>query len=112
MKKLFISFLSIFIFTFTSLANADSYCNKKIRLKSWKNDYLHRKDTDAEERKVTAWNTGVGNEWTVECIEGKKIKLKSWKGDYLHRKDTDAEERKVTAWNTGIGNEWIVESVK
>ena len=87
----------------------DACC--KIKLKSWKGDYLHRKDTDNESTKVTAWGTGVGNVWTVERIDNERIKLKSWKGDYLHRKDTDDESTKVTAWGTGVGNEWTVELI-
>ena len=79
--------------------------NSKIKLKSWKGDYLHRPDTA---QGVTTWNTGIGNEWIVESIGDNKIKLKSWKGDYLHRRDTSEG---VTTWNTGIGNEWIVESI-
>lgn len=75
----------------------------KIKLKSWKGDYLHRPDSD---QGVTTWSTGVGNEWTIEKIAGDKIKLKSWKGDYLHRPDSD---QGVTTWSTGVGNEWIVE---
>jgi hypothetical protein len=77
----------------------------KIKLKSWKGDYLHRPDTD---QGVTTWHTGVGNEWTVEAIADNKIKLKSWKGDYLHRPDT---EQGVTSWHTGVGNEWTVEAI-
>ncbi|MDB9333095.1 lamin tail domain-containing protein [Nodularia spumigena CS-591/04] len=79
--------------------------NSKIKLKSWKGDYLHRPDTA---QGVTTWNTGIGNEWIVESIGDNKIKLKSWKGDYLHRPDT---AQGVTTWNTGIGNEWIVELI-
>ncbi len=79
--------------------------SSKISLKSWKGDYLHRPDTS---QGVTTWNTGIGNEWIVELIDGNKISLKSWKGDYLHRPDTS---QGVTTWNTGIGNEWIVELI-
>jgi len=78
---------------------------KKIKLKSWKGDYLHRPDSD---QGVTSWSTGVGNEWTVEVIADNKIKLKSWKGDYLHRPDSD---QGVTSWSTGVGNEWTVEAI-
>jgi hypothetical protein len=77
----------------------------KISLKSWKGDYLHRPDSP---QGVTTWNTGIGNAWTVELIDGNKIRLKSWKGDYLHRPDST---QGVTTWNTGIGNEWSVELV-
>jgi len=79
--------------------------NSKIKLNSWKGDYLHRPDSD---QGVTTWDTGVGNEWIVESIGDNKIKLKSWKGDYLHRPDSD---QGVTTWDTGVGNEWIVESI-
>ncbi len=77
----------------------------EISLKSWKGDYLHRPDT---EQGVTTWNTGIGNRWIVEPVEGGKYKFKSWKGDYLHRPDTD---QGVTTWLTGVGNEWIVEPI-
>jgi hypothetical protein len=80
--------------------------NGKIKLKSWKGDYLHRPDSA---QGVTSWSTGVGNEWTAEPIEGNKIKLKSWKGDYLHRPDS---AQGVTSWSTGVGNEWIVEPIE
>ena len=77
----------------------------KISLKSWKGDYLHRPDSP---QGVTTWNTGIGNAWTVELIDGNKIRLKSWKGDYLHRPDST---QGVTTWNTGVGNEWTVELI-
>ena len=79
--------------------------DSKIKLKSWKGDYLHRPDSP---QGVTTWNTGVGNEWTVEAIADNKIKLKSWKGDYLHRPDSPPD---VTTWSTGVGNEWTVEAI-
>ncbi|WP_414523810.1 LamG-like jellyroll fold domain-containing protein, partial [Umezakia ovalisporum] len=79
--------------------------NSKIKLKSWKGDYLHRPDTA---QGVTTWNTGIGNEWIVESISDNKIKLKSWKGDYLHRPDI---AQGVTTWNAGVGNEWILELI-
>ncbi|MEG4343149.1 LamG domain-containing protein [Microcoleus sp. A003_D6] len=79
--------------------------DSKIKLKSWKGDYLHRPDSP---QGVTTWSTGVGNEWTVEAIADNKIKLKSWKGDYLHRPDSP---QGVTTWNTGVGNEWTVEAI-
>ncbi|MFB2737911.1 hypothetical protein, partial [Umezakia ovalisporum] len=37
----------------------------KIKLKSWKGDYLHRPDIA---QGVTTWNAGVGNEWILELI--------------------------------------------
>ena len=36
-----------------------------VRLKSWKGDYLHRPD---QPQGVTTWNTGIGNEWTIEHV--------------------------------------------
>jgi|GEM_PF-1916036 len=90
---------------FSSVTAVKLLTNSKIKLKSWKGDYLHRPDT---EQGVTSWSTGVGNEWIVESIGDNKIKLKSWKGDYLHRPDS---AQGVTSWNTGVGNEWIVESI-
>ncbi|MEA5580150.1 lamin tail domain-containing protein [Nodularia harveyana UHCC-0300] len=90
-------------------ASASSVANlisgTKIKLKSWKGDYLHRPDS---QQGVTTWNTGIGNEWVVELIGDNKIKLKSWKGDYLHRPDS---QQGVTTWGTGIGNEWVVELI-
>ena len=80
--------------------------NGKIKLKSWKGDYLHRPDSA---QGVTSWAVGVGNEWTAEPVEGNKIKLKSWKGDYLHRPDS---AQGVTSWGVGVGNEWIVEVIE
>ncbi|MBD2458120.1 hypothetical protein H6G80_29150 [Nostoc sp. FACHB-87] len=79
--------------------------NSKIKLQSWKGDYLHRPDS---EQGVTTWGTGIGNEWLVESVSDRTIRLKSWKGDYLHRPDS---EQGVTTWGTGVGNEWLVESV-
>jgi len=79
--------------------------NSKIKLKSWKGDYLHRPDSA---QGVTTWDTGVGNEWIVESIGDNKIKLKSWKGDYLHRPDS---AQGVTTWDTGVGNEWMLEVI-
>ncbi|MEA5607722.1 hypothetical protein, partial [Nodularia spumigena] len=43
----------------------ESIGDNKIKLKSWKGDYLHRPDTA---QGVTTWNTGIGNEWIVELI--------------------------------------------
>jgi hypothetical protein len=80
-----------------------AYINKKIRLKSWKGDYLHRPD---QQQGVTTWNTGIGNEWTLQAGEDGKFELKSWKGDCLHRPDQD---QGVTTWHTGIGNQWTIE---
>ena len=77
----------------------------KIKLKSWKGDYLHRPDSA---QGVTTGGTGAGNEWTVEVLADNKIKLKSSKGDYLHRPDS---AQGVTTWSTGVGNEWTVEAI-
>ena len=94
---------------------------KVIRLKSWKGDYLHRPDS---KQGVTTWNTGIGNEWTVEYVKSDKkdnkdnkeikenigvYKLKSWKEDYLHRPDSN---QGVTSLDSGIGNEWTIEYSK
>ena len=80
------------------------YVGKKIRLKSWKGDYLHRPD---QPQGVTTWHTGIGNEWTLEAGEDGKVQLKSWKGDCLHRPD---QPQGVTTWHTGIGNQWTLEA--
>lgn len=78
-------------------------CGKKVTLKSWKGDYLHRPDTG----EVTSGPTGAGSVWSVEC-KGDKLMFKSAKGDYLHRPD---KPQGVTTWNTGAGNEWVREVV-
>ena len=75
----------------------------RIRLRSWKGDYLHRPDTP---QGVTTWNTGIGNEWQARPGPDGSVMLRSWKGDYLHRPNTPQD---VTTWNTGIGNEWRIE---
>jgi len=80
--------------------------NIKIRLRSWKGDYLHRPNTD---QGVTTWSAGIGDEWEVEPTDDGKFMLKSWKGDYLHRPDDD---QGVTTWGTGLGNVWSVESLE
>jgi hypothetical protein len=41
----------------------------KVKLKSFKGDYLHRHDTA---QGVTSWGTGVGNEWTLESVPVKR----------------------------------------
>jgi len=46
--------------------------NSKIKLKSWKGDYLHRPDSA---QGVTSWNTGVGNEWIVEVLAAEVPKV-------------------------------------
>jgi len=68
----------------------------RLKLKSWKGDYLHRPDTN---QGVTTWSSGLGNEWNVEWLRFDIIQLKSWKGDYLHRPDTD---QGVTTWNSEL----------
>jgi len=80
------------------------YIGKKVRLQSWKGDYLHRPD---QAQGVTTWHTGIGNEWTLEAGEDGKVQLKSWKGDCLHRPD---QPQGVTTWHTGIGNQWTLEA--
>jgi hypothetical protein len=87
-------------------ANQDNFVEKfkngKIKLRSWKGDYLHRPDSV---QGVTTWHTGIGNEWTLVPLNNGKVALRSWKGDYLHRPDS---VQGVTTWNTGIGNEWTL----
>ncbi|WP_062295730.1 LamG domain-containing protein [Nostoc piscinale] len=47
--------------------------NSKIKLQSWKGDYLHRPDS---QQGVTTWGTGIGNEWLVESVSDRIIRLK------------------------------------
>ncbi len=77
-------------------------CGTRVRLRSWKGDYLHRPDSP---QGVTTWPVGIGNEWTVECKPNGNIQLRSWKSDYLHRPDSP---QGVTTWAFG---EWGVESL-
>lgn len=76
-------------------------CNDRIRLKSWKGDYLHRPDTA---QGVTSYGVpeAIGNAWTVECLSDGNVQLRSWKGDYLHRPDS---AQGVTTWGFGA---WTV----
>lgn len=96
------AFLSCIGVCAPALAAESGLCGSKVMLKSWKGDYLHRPDSA---QGVTTWNTGKGNEWSLEYSAG-KLRLKSWKGDYLHRPDS---AQGVTSWNTGVGNDWILE---
>ena len=73
-------------------------CGDKVRVKSWKGDYLHRPDSP---QGVTTWSHG---DWTLECRSNGSIQLRSWKGDYLHRPDSP---QGVTTWAFG---EWTVEN--
>merc|ERR1711957_276470 len=82
------------------VATSTSTSCRKISLKSWKGDYLHRSVNG-----LTTWHTGKGNEWTIEQLGSGKISLKSWKGDYLHRPNS---ANGLTTWPTGIGNEWTI----
>ena len=103
-----------FWFSAQKIYYIESIDANNLRLKSWKGDYLHRADTNVARDKVTAWDTGIGNDWTIECISllpNPKIRLKSLKGDYLHRADTNEAQDKVTVWDTGVGNEWIIELI-
>ena len=40
------------------------YNGEIIKLKSWKNDFLHRDAGNS----ITTWHTGIGNEWNVEIF--------------------------------------------
>ncbi|MFO0589797.1 MAG: hypothetical protein U0441_19815 [Polyangiaceae bacterium] len=75
-------------------------CGDRVRLRSWKGDYLHRPDSA---QGVTTWNTGAGNLWTLQCNTNGTVQLRSWKGDYLHRPDS---AQGVTTWSNG---DWTVE---
>ncbi len=73
-------------------------CNDKIRLRSWKGDYLHRPAGGG----VTTSSSG---DWTVRCNANGSISLQSWAGDYLHRPNSP---QGVTMWSNG---DWTVEPV-
>ncbi|QRN97079.1 LodA/GoxA family CTQ-dependent oxidase [Archangium violaceum] len=76
----------------------------RIRLKSWKTDYLQR--TDAAQGVTTA-TSGAGTEWIVEWVSNNTLKLKSSKGDYLQRADA---AQGVTTGTTGANTVWIIEA--
>ncbi|WP_162159671.1 LodA/GoxA family CTQ-dependent oxidase [Cystobacter fuscus] len=80
------------------------YGATRIKLKSWKTDYLHRPDAA---QGVTTWGEGIGSEWNVEWVSNNKLKLKSWKGDYLLRADTP---QGVTTGGPGVSAEWLIEA--
>lgn len=86
-----------------------------IRLRSWKNDYLHRPSGDGD-IKVTAWAAGLGSEWILIPL-GRNSKtgkdeflLKSWRGDYLYRVENGAG---VTTTERGKsdGNIWTIDTL-
>ncbi len=77
--------------------------NRKVRIKSWKGDYLLRQNSS---QGVYTGPAGFGDEWLVEAGPGEMVMLKSAKGDYLHRPDLT---QGVTTWDTGVGNEWLAE---
>jgi len=82
---------------------------KKIRLRSSKNDYLHRSDGAAS---VTTWDPSVGSAWFLENMSRGRVRLKSWKNDYLQRLDASTG---VTTWSNSSGFdllEWIVEPLE
>jgi hypothetical protein len=76
-------------------------CGRKVRLKSWKGDYLQRTE---QPQGVTTLASGAGTDWLVECqcSEG-KVLFKSAKGDYLSRPDT---AQGVSSASSGPGTEW------
>ncbi|MFO0568520.1 MAG: hypothetical protein U0263_22855 [Polyangiaceae bacterium] len=71
----------------------------KIKLRSWKGDYLRR---TAEGKAVT---TGQADEWSVERA-GEKYRLRSSKGDYLIRAD---QAQGVATAEKGAARDWTVE---
>jgi hypothetical protein len=77
-------------------------CGKKVRLKSWSNQYLTR---SGAAQGVTAGAATADSVWTVVCANS-KIQLKSTKGDFLHRPDGNGS---ITTYSGGVGNEWIGE---
>ena len=75
-----------------------------IQLKSLKEDYLRRADTD---QGITTGNNDLDNSWKI-YRNGESISLKSSKGDFLHRAESG---KGVTTQQTGAGNNWSVEIV-
>ena len=53
----------------SKMATTEAIADNKIKLKSWKGDYLHRPDSPPD---VTTWSTGIGNEWELEVISIEK----------------------------------------
>ncbi|MFN7898203.1 MAG: hypothetical protein ACK5N0_00865 [Synechococcaceae cyanobacterium] len=88
----------------------------KIRLRTWRADYLYRTNDPKDflyptqaPNGVTTRSSGGGDEWTVEVIEGNKIRLRSFKDDCLNRADVPGG---VNMSNTGAGSEWIFQVVR
>ncbi|HEX5754667.1 MAG TPA: FAD-dependent oxidoreductase [Archangium sp.] len=80
-------------------------CGRKVRLKSWKGDYLQRPE---QPQGVTTLASGAGTDWLVECqCSEEKFLFKSSKGDYLSRPDT---AQGVSSASSGPGTEWAFES--
>jgi hypothetical protein len=88
-----------------SVIELKKLCGRTVYLKSWKGDYLHRSDDNAQ--RVTTWSPTFGSQWAIECIDNGKFLLKSWKRDYLHRPDDNVQ--KITTWNATFGSEWDIE---
>lgn len=85
--------------------------NNKIRLRSWRNDYLYRSNTPSDfpyptqsPNGVTTRGKGEGDEWSVEVVDGNKIRLRSFKDDFLNRPDV-ARGANIAA--SGSGCEWV-----
>jgi Group XII secretory phospholipase A2 precursor (PLA2G12) len=81
-------------------------CGRTVYLKSWKGDYLHRPDDNAQ--KITTWNPTFGSQWAIECLDNGKFRFRSWKRDYLHR--TSDNLQKITAWGATPGSQWDIET--
>ncbi|MDI1429604.1 fascin domain-containing protein [Polyangium sorediatum] len=77
-------------------------CGDRVRLRSKMGDYLHR--PEGPER-ATTWGSGIGNVWTVECMNNGNIQLRSRLGDYLHRAGAGAYPPITTHSQQG---EWTV----
>ncbi|MDC0713772.1 LodA/GoxA family CTQ-dependent oxidase [Stigmatella sp. ncwal1] len=76
----------------------------RLKLKSWKADYLCRADAAPG---ITSAASGAGTEWNVEWLSDTRLKLKSVKGDYLQRSDA---AQGVTPGATAAMTEWIIET--
>ena len=94
--------------TTTALTSAvELATGDKIKLKSWKGDYLHRPDASQSVTTAPANNNSQWDEWTVETIADRKIKLKSWKGDYLKR----SSSQQGVQIGSGGDEEWMIEMI-
>jgi|GEM_PF-6011253 len=81
----------------------------KIKLKSWKGDYLHRPDSD---QGVTTSSTGVGNEWELEFITAEELPTHEDTGSHLVKLGPQGSSVKGTTYDIQPKNELLRSRIK